>query len=94
MKDGYESFLYEGLAIWLLSKEFVREWLIMHDFMGRANDVMPEMDDKFVNSITQRYIELYELLTGKAFIPADYKEWERRIQLQCNESLKKLGIVR
>lgn len=94
MKDGYEALLSEGLAQRQLSKEFVREWLIMHDFMGRANDVMPEMDDKFVNSITQRYIELYELLTGKAFIPADYKEWERRIQLQCNESLKKLGIVR
>jgi phosphoribosylaminoimidazole-succinocarboxamide synthase len=94
MKDGYEALLLEGLPQRQLSKEFVREWLIAHDFMGRTNDVIPEMDDEFVNSITQRYIELYELLTGNAFIPADYHDWERRIQVQCNESLKKLGIVR
>jgi phosphoribosylaminoimidazole-succinocarboxamide synthase len=51
-----------------LSKEFVRQWLIEQGFMGRPQDKMPEISSEFVNSVTDRYIELYEIITGEKFI--------------------------
>ncbi|MBL7765720.1 MAG: phosphoribosylaminoimidazolesuccinocarboxamide synthase [Chitinophagaceae bacterium] len=52
-----------------LSKEFVREWLIANDFMGKEGQTVPEMDDAFVASVTARYIELYEKIIGESFVP-------------------------
>lgn len=67
--DGYEERQQQGLPQKQLSKEFVRQWLIENNFMGRPGDVMPEMSPEWVNTIAQRYIELYEALTGQPFMP-------------------------
>ncbi len=57
-----------------LSKEFVREWLIENNFMGKENQTVPAMSDEWVNTISQRYIELYEKVIGKKFIPESLSE--------------------
>jgi phosphoribosylaminoimidazole-succinocarboxamide synthase len=59
-----------------LSKEFVREWLIANNFMGKEGQSIPEMNDEWVNTISGRYIELYEKVTGKAFVPTTFSEEE------------------
>lgn len=56
--DGYEERFLKGEPQRQLSKEFVRQWLIEHDFMGKAGQTVPEMTDEFVDSVSQRYIEL------------------------------------
>jgi phosphoribosylaminoimidazole-succinocarboxamide synthase len=67
--DGFEQRLQKGEAQKQLSKEFVREWLIAHDFMGKEGQVVPDMDDEWIETISKRYIELYEQLVGKPFVP-------------------------
>ena len=81
--EGYEARQTAGLPQEQLSKEFVREWLMERGFMGRSGDVMPEMDDAFVDTISKRYISLYEQVTGKNFAgtPVDSDtEVERAVQ--------------
>ena len=63
-----------------LSKEFVREWLMEQGFQGKDNQQMPFMPDEFVNVITARYIELYERVTGKTFVPANTNNITQRIE--------------
>ena len=65
--DGYEARQDAGEPQKQLSKEFVREWLMSHDFMGLDGQTPPEMDDAFLGTVTQRYVELYEKVTGKTF---------------------------
>ena len=65
--DGYQERFEKGEAQRQLSKEFVRQWLIDHGFMGKAGQQVPEMTDEFIASVTDRYIELYEHITGKKF---------------------------
>ena len=65
--DGYEARQAAGEPQKQLSKEFVREWLMTHDFMGLDGQTPPEMDDAFLATVTQRYVELYEKVTGKTF---------------------------
>jgi phosphoribosylaminoimidazole-succinocarboxamide synthase len=64
-----------------LSKEFVREWLIQNEFMGKEGQTVPEMSDHWVDTISNRYIELYEKVTGSDFVPENLsdKEVERKI---------------
>ena len=50
-----------------MSKEFVRQWLIDHDFMNEPGQIMPEITDEYANSVSERYIELYEHITGETF---------------------------
>ncbi|MBI1266768.1 MAG: phosphoribosylaminoimidazolesuccinocarboxamide synthase [Cryomorphaceae bacterium] len=71
-----------------LSKEFVREWLMENNFMGKDGQLQPEMDDDFVNSVSKRYIELYEKVTGKAFVPADQSTLLDRVQVNVEAYLK------
>jgi phosphoribosylaminoimidazole-succinocarboxamide synthase len=78
--DGYEERQVKGEAQKQLSKEFVRQWLIEHDFQGLDGQKMPEMPDAFVNTITERYIELYEKIVGKSFVKADNSNIEKRIE--------------
>lgn len=66
--DGYEEKFLKGEPQRQLSKEFVRQWLIDRGFMNQPGQVVPEMTDEFVNSITDRYIELYEHITGDKFV--------------------------
>ncbi|NJB86383.1 phosphoribosylaminoimidazole-succinocarboxamide synthase [Lewinella marina] len=78
--EGYADRQARGEHQKQLSKEFVREWLMEHGFRGLEGQTMPEMPDAFVESITQRYTELYEQITGKAFVPADTTDIEGRIR--------------
>lgn len=67
-KDPYKQLLAEGLPQKQLSKEFVREWLIANNFQGKENQVIPHITDEFVNQISERYILLFEEITGNKFI--------------------------
>jgi phosphoribosylaminoimidazole-succinocarboxamide synthase len=67
--DGFEERQAKGERQKQLSKEFVREWLIANNFMGKEGQSVPEMSDEWVHTISQRYIELYEKITGEIFIP-------------------------
>ena len=69
--DGYEDRQAKGEQQRQLSKEFVREWLMANGFQGREGEKVPEMSDAFVNEISDRYIELYENITGEKFIRSD-----------------------
>lgn len=77
--DGYEERQEKGEPQKQLSKEFVRQWLIEHNFQGLDGQQMPVMSDEFVETITERYIELYERITGKKFQKADTDNIEERI---------------
>lgn len=72
-----------------LSKEFVREWLIANDFMGKEGQQVPAMDDAWIATISQRYIELYEKVTGQAFVPQDWPQ--AQVQAAIEQSLARLG---
>ena len=78
--DGYAQRQERGEAQKQLSKEFVREWLIAHDFMGREGQQVPVMDDAFVRSVTERYTELYERITGLRFVPAPASDMNARVR--------------
>ena len=78
--DGYEERQAKGVHQKQLSKEFVREWLMEHDFQGLEGQVMPQMPDEFVQSVTARYVELFEKVTGRPFEPAKTDNIEERIQ--------------
>lgn len=77
--DGFAERQAKGERQKQLSKEFVREWLIANEFMGKEGQAIPHMDDAFVQSVSERYIELYETLTGKTFVPAPTDDIEGRI---------------
>ncbi len=81
--DGYQERFDQGLQQKQLSKEFVREWLMDNGFSGQEGQQLPEMTDEIIRSISDRYIELYENITGKAFVKAEYGEnvYER---IECN----------
>ena len=83
--DGYEEKFAAGEPQRQLSKEFVRQWLIDHNFMNRPGDVMPELTDAFVESISDRYIELYEHITGQSFTKAE-SEADVAIRIEQNVS--------
>ena len=71
-----------------LSKEFVREWLMANGFQGKEGQTVPEMTPEIVNSISERYIELYEHITGETFVKADTAELASRIEKNVTEYLK------
>ena len=70
-----------------LSKEFVREWLIENGFQGLEGQSIPNIPDEFVNTVTERYTELYEKITGEKFVKADNSEIEKRIEENLKEYL-------
>ena len=72
--DGYEEKLRKGEPQRQLSKEFVRQWLIEHNFMNEPGQVMPEITDEYACSVSDRYIELYEHITGKTFVRTEQDE--------------------
>lgn len=78
--DGYQERQDKGEEQKQLSKEFVRQWLIENNFQGLEGQTMPEMPEAFVQTVTDRYIELYEKIIGKKFIPADLTNIEKRIE--------------
>jgi phosphoribosylaminoimidazole-succinocarboxamide synthase len=76
---GYQERFEKGEAQKQLSKEFVREWLMENNFQGKTGQVVPEMTDEIVNGISERYIELYENITGETFNKADVQNITERI---------------
>lgn len=77
--EGYQERFEKGEAQKQLSKEFVREWLMANDFQGKAGQVVPEMTDEIVQGISERYIELFENITGETFNKADVQNITERI---------------
>jgi phosphoribosylaminoimidazole-succinocarboxamide synthase len=77
--EGYAERQERGEAQKQLSKEFVREWLMANGFMGKDGQQVPHMDDAFVHTVSERYIELFEKITGQTFVPADTADIEGRI---------------
>ncbi len=86
--DGFEERQVKGERQKQLSKEFVREWLISKNFMGKEGQVVPAMDDEWVDTISARYIELYEKVIGEKFVPTPMDDNE--IQERVMASLAKL----
>lgn len=78
--DGYEERFAKGEPQKQLSKEFVRQWLIEHDFMGKEGQTVPEMTDAYCDSVSDRYIELYEHITGEPFVKTDDTDLDGRIR--------------
>lgn len=74
--DGFEDRQAKGERQKQLSKEFVREWLIANNFMGKEGQTVPEMTDEWVQTISNRYIELYERIIGEKFVPVELSEEE------------------
>ena len=88
--DGYEDRLARGEHQKQLSKEFVREWLMANGFQGQAGQQVPEMTPEVVAGITDRYIELYEHITGVPFVKAEDPDPAARIQKNIDTFLKSL----
>src|SRR5574344_1975349 len=88
-KDGYQERCEKGEAQKQLSKEFVREWLMENNFQGKAGQVVPEMTPEIVKSISDRYIELFEHITGEKFVKADGEDLNKRIEKNVTDYLTK-----
>jgi phosphoribosylaminoimidazole-succinocarboxamide synthase len=82
--EGFEERQQRGDKQKQLSKEFVREWLIAHDFMGKPGQRIPEMTDEWIITISDRYIELYELVTGSHFVPETWDEGQMYAAIEAS----------
>lgn len=89
--EGYADRQAKGEKQKQLSKEFVREWLIENGFQGLDGQKMPEMPDTFVQLVSDRYIELYEQITGKTFVKADTSNVIDRINKNTSAALQQLN---
>lgn len=87
--DGYQERFEKGEPQKQLSKEFVRQWLIDHNFMGKPGQTVPEMTDEYCQSVSARYIELYEHIVGKKFVPAEDGDIVARIEKNVLAQLSK-----
>ncbi len=90
--DTYQKLFEEGKPQRQLSKEFVRQWLMDHGFMGKAGQQVPEMTDEFCESVSDRYIELYEHITGEKFVKAPEEHLEDRIAKNALDFLATLTL--
>jgi phosphoribosylaminoimidazole-succinocarboxamide synthase len=88
--QGYEDRLAKGEGQKQLSKEFVRQWLIENGFQGKEGQVIPEMDEAFVLSVSERYIELFENITGDKFVKSDLTNIQERIETNIQNFLNNL----
>jgi phosphoribosylaminoimidazole-succinocarboxamide synthase len=92
-REGYVERQQRGEKQKQLSKEFVRQWLISEGFQGKEGERMPEMSDEKVTNISERYIELYEKLTGDPFVKQDYNQALERIEKNVTLALQELNLV-
>lgn len=88
--DGYEERQQKGEPQKQLSKEFVRQWLISNGFQGLNGQKVPEMSDAYINTVSERYIELYENITGETFVKADISNIQDRIERNVLHFLENL----
>ena len=86
-KSGYQKRQDADESQKQLSKEFVRQWLIGNGFQGQDDQVIPDMDVAFIDSVSERYIELYEQITGDAFVKADVTDVLNRVEKNINKYL-------
>ena len=86
--EGYEERFEKGEPQKQLSKEFVRQWLIENGFMGKEGQTVPEMTEEYVNSVSERYIELYEHIVGEKFSRSECDDINTRIEKNISEYLK------
>ena len=86
--EGYQEKFEKGEEQKQLSKEFVRQWLIENGFMGKEGQKVPEMTEAYVNSVSDRYIELYEHIVGEKFVKATESDLAARIEKNVSEYLK------
>ena len=89
--DGYDNRQAKGEPQKQLSKEFVRQWLIENGFQGKEGQVVPLMSDDYVNMVSERYIELFESITGEKFQRADTSQINKRIEGSILQYIKTLG---
>ncbi len=85
--DSYDTLQKAGKPQKQLSKEFVREWLMENGFQGLEGQVVPDMTDEFVNSVTERYTELFEAMTGRTFVERDYNKVLDTIEENINNAI-------
>ena len=88
--DGFAERQAKGEKQKQLSKEFVREWLIENGFQGKDGQQIPEMSEEFVNQVSERYIELYEHITGEKFVKSDVSDVLKRVEDNIKKSLHQL----
>lgn len=88
--DGYQERQDNDESQKQLSKEFVRQWLIANGFQGKVGQVIPDMTDEYIQSVSERYIELYEQIIGEKFVKADISNIDKRIEENVNAFLKTL----
>ncbi len=86
-KSGYQKRQDADESQKQLSKEFVRQWLIGNGFQGQDDQVIPDMDPAFIDSVSERYIELYEQITGDAFVKEDVTDVLNRVEKNINKYL-------
>ncbi|MEO7531113.1 MAG: phosphoribosylaminoimidazolesuccinocarboxamide synthase [Sediminibacterium sp.] len=89
--DGFQERQASGEKQKQLSKEFVREWLIANNFMGKEGQTVPDMNDEWIDTISKRYIELFEKVTGHSFVPQVLAD--AVIQEKVNTALNKLQAI-
>ncbi|MFD0836595.1 phosphoribosylaminoimidazolesuccinocarboxamide synthase [Mariniflexile aquimaris] len=87
--DGYEARQAKQEPQKQLSKEFVRQWLIANNFQGLKGQTVPFMSDEYINTVSERYIELYENITGETFVKGDVSNIQKRIETNVLAYLKK-----
>ncbi len=90
--EGYDERQLEGIEQKQLSKEFVRKWLIENDFQGKDGQVIPEMNEEWINQISARYIELFEKVTGHKFIKSNYNQINKDVETAINLELEKILV--
>lgn len=90
--DEYERNQKEGKSQKQLSKEFVRQWLIENNFSGQKDEKIPEMTDEFVDSVTDRYVELFEKVTGTTFVKRSYENVLLQIENNVNQYLETFDL--
>ncbi len=91
-QDGYEERQSKGEEQRQLSKEFVREWLIANHFMGKEGQVVPEMSDEWLETISERYIELFEKVTGETFHKREYSDSDLHMKTAIENALTSTSI--
>jgi phosphoribosylaminoimidazole-succinocarboxamide synthase len=91
--DEYHERFDNGLPQKQLSKEFVREWLMENGFQGKEGQKVPEMTDDFVHQVSERYIELFEMITGEKFVRSDITNVRERIEKNCMDFMETLRLA-
>ncbi len=90
--EGYDERQSKGIEQKQLSKEFVRKWLIENGFQGKDGQVIPEMNEEWINQISARYIELFEKVTGHKFIKSNYNQINKDVETAINLELEKILV--